>query len=327
MSLRYSVANSIDRQLTAFERQVAQRQGRTVTLMDGSMGEELADRGFSTRDGLWSARALIDHPNEIVALHQEYLSAGAEVITTNTYSTVPSYLAKAGLGDRVRELATSAAELARKALDEFDKPNGARVAGCLPPLDESYRPDLVPAAHEAIPIYRDLIDSMAPSVDLFLAETMSSIDEAQHVAEALRSSPDFAAFEWMVSFTLDDRDGTKLRSGESVTEAVKALSVQKPIAILFNCTTPQSILDGVGCAHKVTTCRVGGYPNRFKPVPEDWTLDDDQEIMRDAGLTRDKFVSWSNRFLDAGASYLGGCCGIGPSYIEALARNLHARSS
>lgn len=291
------------------------------------MGEELADRGFSTRDGLWSARALIDHPNEVTALHQEYLVAGSEIITTNTYSTIPSYLEKAGMGHRVRELATLAANLARRALHEFGLPKGSLIAGCLPPLDESYRPDLVPAAHEAIPVYRELIESMAPSVDLFLAETMSSIDEAQHVAEALRSSEGSATSQWMVSFTLDDRDGTKLRSGEPVTEAVTSLGAYEPIAILFNCTTPQSVLAGVERAQKSTPCRVGGYPNRFKPVPEDWTLDDDQEIIRDAGLTPETFVYWSNRFIEAGASYLGGCCGIGPSYIDALARNLEPQAS
>lgn len=290
------------------------------------MGEELADRGFSTRDGLWSARALIDHPNEVVALHQEYLAAGSEIITTNTYSTVPSYLEKAGIGHRVRELATLAAGLAHKAISEFGNTKGRRIAGCLPPLDESYRPDLVPAAHEAIPVYCELIDSMVPSVDLFLAETMSSIDEALHVAEALRTSSNSTGFEWIVSFTLDDSDGTKLRSGESVSEAIHALGEYEPIAILFNCTTPQSVLAGIESAHENTPFRVGGYPNRFKPVPEDWTLDDDQEIIRDAGLTPETFVSWSNRFVSAGASYLGGCCGIGPSYIDALARNLKSQT-
>lgn len=291
------------------------------------MGEELADRGFSTRDGLWSARALVDYPHEVTALHRDYLDAGAEILTTNTYSTIPSYLDKVGMGHRMRELTTLAASLARKALDAHGRSGGQRLAGCLPPLDESYRPDLVPPADEAIPIYRALIESMAPSVDLFLAETMSSIDEAKHVAESLMTSPVATHLEWMVAFTLDDRDGTKLRSGELVTEAVQGISVFKPTAILFNCTTPQSILGGIECARKVASCRIGGYPNRFKPVPEDWTLDDDQDIVRDTGLTPEMFVDWSNRFVEAGATYLGGCCGIGPSYINALAQNLRTRAS
>ena len=290
--------------------------------MDGSMGEELADRGFSTRDGLWSAQALVDYPGEVASLHKEYLTAGAQIITTNTYSTIPSYLDKAGMSHRMRELATLAGYLARAALDESGSREG-RIAGCLPPLDESYRPDLVPPAHEAIPVYRELIDSLASYVDLFLAETMSSIDEAMHVAEALRESQSISRrFEWMVSFTLDDRDGTKLRSGETINTAVDAILVHEPIAVLFNCTTPQSVLSGIECAKKVASCRLGGYPNRFKPVPEEWTLDDDQEIVRDAGLTPESFVGWSNRFVEAGATYLGGCCGIGPSYIDALARHL-----
>lgn len=290
------------------------------------MGEELSDRGFSTRDGLWSARALIDHPEEVTALHEEYLAAGATIITTNTYSTIPSYLDKAGLGHRMRELATSASQLARAAIEKHGRNNDERIAGCLPPLDESYRPDRVPPANKAIPVYRELIESMAQSVDLFLAETMSSIDEATHVADALSESPAAARRDWMVSFTLDDRDGTKLRSGESVTNAVTAMSVYDPIAILFNCTTPQSVLRGIEEAHKVATCRIGGYPNRFKPLPEDWTLDDEQEIIRDAGLNPDTFVDWSNRFIEAGATYLGGCCGIGPSFIRELALNLDARN-
>ncbi len=299
-----------------------QNEKRSVTLMDGSMGEELADRGYSTRDGLWSARALIDYPHEVVALHKEYLAAGADVITTNTYSTVPSYLDKVGMGHRVSELATLAAQLARSALDESDQSGKKRVAGCLPPLDESYRPDLVPTARESIPIYVELIRCLGPTVDLFIAETMSSIDEATHVADALRASQDLVRREWIVSFTLDDRDGTKLRSGETVTDAVNAIGAYEPIAILFNCTTPESILAGIESAHEVASCRIGGYPNRFKPVPEDWTLDDDQEIIRDAGLTPQSFVEWSNQFIEAGASYLGGCCGIGPTYIGALANNL-----
>ncbi len=290
------------------------------------MGEELADRGFSTRDGLWSARALIDYPEEVTALHEEYLEAGASIITTNTYSTIPSYLDKAGLGHRMRELATSASRLARAAIEKHGRNNDQRIAGCLPPLDESYRPDRVPPANIAIPVYRELIESMVPSVDLFLAETMSSIDEATHVAEALSESPDAARLDWMVSFTLDDRDGAKLRSGETVTQAVDAMSGYDPIAILFNCTTPQSVLRGIEEAHEFARCRIGGYPNRFKPLPEDWTLDDEQEIIRDAGLNPDTFVDWSNRFIEAGATYLGGCCGIGPSFIRELARNLNARN-
>ena len=68
-----------------------------LQILDGSMGEELIKRGLTPRTGLWSARALIDHPDAVVQVHKEYIEGGANVITTNSYSTIPSYLAKASM--------------------------------------------------------------------------------------------------------------------------------------------------------------------------------------------------------------------------------------
>lgn len=296
--------------------------GSKVTVLDGSMGEELSDRGFSTRSGLWSAYALLHHPDEVLALHRDYLSVGASVITTNTYSTVPSYLDKKGLGDRLHELTTLAAQLARQALADSPEADDGIVAGCLPPLSESYRPDLVPPAHEAKPVYRELIDCMVDSVDVFLAETMSSIDEAMHVAETLREHAKASQIPWLVAFTLDDRDGGKLRSGETVEAAIDAVQAHDPSAILFNCATPDAIEAGLIAAAPHVSCRIGGYPNRFLPPSPEWTLDSDEEILRNGELDVTAFVDWSKRFIGAGATYVGGCCGIGPDYIRALAESL-----
>lgn len=309
--------------MTQKGKSIPENKPANVTLMDGSMGEELADRGYSTRDGLWSARALIDYPQAVIDLHLDYLKAGSTIITTNTYSTIPSYLEKAGMGHRVSELTNKAAELARRAVATFNATDSCYIAGCLPPLDESYRPDLVPSAEDSIPIYLELIDCMVDKVDFFIAETMSSIDEARHVIDALQAHPRGKNCEFIVAFSLNDSDGKLLRSGESIEAALDAIKANNPKAILFNCTTPQSVLSGLKAAKESSYCPIGGYPNRFKPVPEDWTLDDDQEIMRDMGLTPQTFVDWSAKFVEEGATYLGGCCGIGPTFIQALAKHLN----
>ena len=68
------------------------------------MGAELIKRGLTPRTGLWSARALLDEPAGVVQVHAEYIEAGASVITTNSYSTIPSYLAKAGMAERYQDL-------------------------------------------------------------------------------------------------------------------------------------------------------------------------------------------------------------------------------
>lgn len=289
-----------------------------VKLLDGSMGEELIERGFATRGGLWSAAALVNHPAEVKQLHLDYIEAGARYIGSNTYSTIPSYLDKQGLGDRCEGLTRLAGQLATEAAMGRD----VRVMGSLPPLDESYRPDLVPPFEEAEPIYRSLVDCLDEYADLFLAETMSSIEEAVNVARVVRDHSGAKSKDLMISFTLEDMERGYLRSGESVEQAINTVERFEPAAILFNCSTPEAILSGLRQAKSVTDLPLGCYPNRFRPVPEEWTLDNEQVIVKDEGLTVDSYISWMTTFIEEGACFVGGCCGIGPAYIRGLSQHL-----
>ena len=88
-----------------------------LTIMDGGMGSELLKRS-GQRGGLWSAQALLDAPETVAQVHQDYIDAGARLIITNTYSTVPSYLQKGGWQDRFLELATLAGQIARDVADQ-----------------------------------------------------------------------------------------------------------------------------------------------------------------------------------------------------------------
>ena len=126
-----------------------------VTILDGGMGGEIQKRMDGAGKGLWSAKALMEEPEIVVGLHQEYIEAGARMIITNTYSTVPSYLAKAGLESDFEHFTTLGAELAREAVNRSQE--SVQVAGSLPPLSESYRPDLVPSHDEATPVYAALV--------------------------------------------------------------------------------------------------------------------------------------------------------------------------
>ena len=136
-----------------------------VIVLDGGMGSELARRGDSAANELWSAQALLDAPEAVSSVHDEYIAAGAEIIITNTYSTIPSYLGKSGLADRYLNLAELAGKLARDCADRAATDNrNVRVAGSLPPLDESYRADLVPADSVARPIYRALAKTLANAI-------------------------------------------------------------------------------------------------------------------------------------------------------------------
>ena len=286
-----------------------------ITLLDGGMGMELIKRGVAEVTGFWSAQALLEAPDTVVEVHKDYIAAGARIITTNSYSTIPSYLEKGELADRFVELTQLAGELARRAVNESGDPS-VRVAGSIPPLSESYRPDLVPAKDEAQPVYEHMVKALAANADLFLCETMSSADEAVNaVSQAVMYGDNKPV---MVSWTLKESPGAGLRSGESITEAFSKLGEYPVEGFLFNCTQPEAIVVALNELRPLTTKPIGGYPNRFNALQQDWTLDNDVSIGFRADLDVDSFVETAIRFQESGADIIGGCCGIGPEYIAAL---------
>ena len=284
------------------------------TILDGSMGGELIARGHTPRAGLWSAKALLDVPEAVSQVHVDYIAAGASVITTNSYSTIPSYLTKAGMSESYLELTEVAAKLARETADSAS--SSVRVAGCLPPLDESYRHDLVPEDSESREIYGELVKVLMPYADLYLCETMSRAREAANASHAARTfAPDKPLW---VAWTLHEIPGKGLRSEESIQQALEAVMPFDPDAFLFNCTSPSAICAGIEILATLTDKPIGAYPNGFD-VPPGWTLDNEIPV-EPRDINEDDFIGFARKCREKGASIIGGCCGIGPSHIRAIAR-------
>ena len=293
---------------------------KNVTLMDGGMGAELARRGAisTAEEGLWSAGALIDAPDAVLAAHRGFIAAGAGMIITNSYACVPDWLAKAGMADRYGELAAQSGRLARQAANEADCE--VQVAGGLPPLALSYRADLVLDDSEVRPVYAELARALEPYVDLFICETMSSIRESRAaVGEAQAVAAD-RGLPVYVSWTLDDRPGHGLRSGESVRDAYEALAELGTDGFLFNCAHPDAIEAALIEIASLTDKPIGGYPNRFD-VPPEWTgITAELEQRTDFGT--EQFVHAALRWIGHGATVVGGCCQISTTDIAALSDRL-----
>ena len=180
-----------------------------MIFLDGALGSILLQRANKPSTGLWSAQFLLNDPDAIKSLYEDYVSIGSEVITTNTYSTIPSYLEKEKISVRMPELIDIAGKVAREVADNH---KNVRVAGSLPPLEESYRPDLVQDEAQSLPIYKAIIEGLLPYVDIFLCETISSIQETQNVLKALHLyNKDIPI--WL-SWTLKEDKKDVLRSGE-----------------------------------------------------------------------------------------------------------------
>lgn len=290
-----------------------------ITILDGGMSRELMRLGAPFRQPEWSALALIEAPDTVREAHAAFARAGARVLTTNAYAVVPFHLGDERFAEQGHRLAALSAELTRQAADQFD---GVQVAGCLPPPLGSYRPDLFDAdPARARHVLTVLVDAQAPFVDVWLIETMSSIAEATLAVEVVRTSGSTRPI-W-VAFTVDDDTGGRtLRSGEPVSDATRAMAAVSAAAVAFNCSQPEVLETALHEARAVSDLPLGVYAN----VLDGHTSAGANETVhgRRADASPEVYAEWADRWIDAGATIVGGCCGITSDFIEFLADHLGA---
>jgi len=285
-------------------------------LLDGGMGRELRRRGVHVSEIIWSASGLIEAPEVVRQIHADFIEAGADIITINTYGVIRDDLARAGIEERFAELNRLACRLAEEA-----RAAGGRevlIAGSLPPLHGSYRPDRVAPFAEIEPRYREHAELLAPHVDLLICETMSSAAEALAAATAACSTDKPVWVGWTLH---EDRSG-RLRSGETVAEAAATIAHLPVSGFLANCCAPESITAAMPALAGLGPWPAGGYANTFKPVPKDWTLDGEKPSdgispLRD-DLDPDAYAAHARDWIAAGARLIGGCCGTTPAHIARL---------
>jgi S-methylmethionine-dependent homocysteine/selenocysteine methylase len=291
-----------------------------VTVLDGGTGRELARIGAPFSQPLWSAQALLEGLDYVRRVHESYVAAGAEVITTNTYALVPFHLGDELYSRDGARLTALAASIAREVADRHP---GVRVAGCLPPVLGSYQPELF-TRDAARPLLDVLVREQAPFVDLWLAETQSSIAEVQFVREVLDAHGQSAPL-W-ISFTLEDEgthDQPWLRSGELVIDAAKAAERLGAEVLLFNCSQPEVMGPAIAAASSAIDLPIGVYANSFVVEVDESAANAGMHDIRE-DVTPEAYLELARGWVAAGASLVGGCCGIGPEHISALSAHLSA---
>lgn len=295
---------------------------RALVVLDGGMGRELQRSGAPFRQPEWSALALSEAPEAVVGVHAAFIAAGAQVITSNSYAVVPFHIGEERFAQEGLQLATVAGQLARRAANASAQP--VQVAGSLPPLFGSYRPDLFQPQRVA-EVLKPLLEGLAPNVDLWLAETQSSIAEVRAIHSHLPAD----GKPFWVSFTLQDEDVDsvpRLRSGEPVADAVEAVTELGVAALLFNCSQPEVIGAALDVARSIIEARqadiaIGAYANAFPPQSKQATANDGLDELRE-DLDPPGYLAWARDWRGRGASLIGGCCGIGPEHITQIKLNL-----
>jgi len=286
---------------------------RSVTLLDGGMGQELVRRSKKPPTPMWSAQMMLDMPDLVEQLHGEFIDAGAQIITVNTYSATPERLERSGQGELFDVLQAAACDVAHRAR-ESRKADDVEIAGCLPPLVASYHPELAPGAEDSRANYRRLVQAQADRVDLFLCETMGSVSEAVFAATAALES---GKPVW-VALSLDDNQPETLRSGEPWTAAVEALRNTGVTGLLLNCSRPETIDGQWQRFHATVDVHTGAYANGFTSVD---ALDvggtvNVLEARQDLGP--EAYARFALSWADNGAAMIGGCCEVGPDHIRYL---------
>jgi S-methylmethionine-dependent homocysteine/selenocysteine methylase len=278
------------------------------------MGTELQRRGIDTTLPLWSARALVASPEAVGAIHREEVRAGADVLTANTFRTHRRTLEKEGLGERAAELTALAVSLARAAAAGSGRE--VFVAGSLSPLEDCYRPELVPDDAALDREHREQAESLATAgVDLLLLETHNTVRELAAAARAAKAT----GLPFVASMVTD---GTgRLLSGEPIESAVRALDVLEPGALSINCVPARRLaFDLSRLSASTPDLPLGAYGNLGVPEDESgWTFTD--------SLTPDAYADCAKRWLATGARIVGGCCGTTPAHTAALRRVIGQETS
>jgi S-methylmethionine-dependent homocysteine/selenocysteine methylase len=308
----------------ALAERLAGRGGPLV--LDGATGTELERAGLATGLPLWSTHALLEAPECLLQIHAAQLEAGAELITANTFRTQRRTLARAGLHESDARLTRLAVELARLASIDHrtdhridrrcDALRPSWVAGSLPPLEDCYRPDLVPSESELAVEHGRQADLLGEAgVDLILVETMNSVREARAASRAAsRTGLPFA-----VSFVA--WDGARLLSGEPLAEAAAEVRDLGAAAVGVNCL-PIANLDACRRALADLGTVLLVSPNLGQPEPR-------TGFARDGSTDPQAFANAFGDWLARPSVIVGGCCGTTPAHIAALSAqvrgNLGAR--
>jgi homocysteine S-methyltransferase len=288
-------------------------------VLDGGLATGLEALGHDLSDELWSARLLIDDPAAIEAVHAAYLRAGAQIVITASYQASFEGFARAGHGAAAAAAALrESVHAARRAVGAGDAlvaasvgPYGAVLAG-----GQEYSGDYgavgiarLEAFHE-----RRLRALLAVRPDCVACETLPRADEAQAIVRVLDrlGAPD----AW-ISFAC--RDGARTAHGEPIEEAVAAVaSGAGVVAVGVNCTAPEHVLELLTRARTATALPLVAYPNAgrtWDAGARAWSAGGHERLP--AALVRE--------WCAAGARLVGGCCGLGPAAIAAIADALAAQ--
>lgn len=294
-----------------------------VTVLDGGLSTALEELGADLGSALWTARLLSEAPHLVAAAHRAYFAAGAQVAIAASYqASVPGFVAAGFDEAEARRLIESSVALAQRVRDEMaatadPRPGHERrlvVAASVGPYGavladgSEYRGRYGLSARQLRDFHAPRLELLASTgPDLIAVETIPDVEEARVLVPLL---DEIGVPAWL---TYSVRDGST-SAGQSLSEAYDAVAGSTSvIAAGVNCSRPEDVLPAIRASVEATGLPAVAYPNkggRWDSATRTW--------VGASGLDVDLVDAW----VEAGAAYVGGCCGTGPDDIAALASAL-----
>jgi enediyne biosynthesis protein CalE2 len=295
-------------------------KGQTV-LLDGPMGTELIRRGVR-----WRKHGLLTDAAQVRQLHEEYLSAGADVLRTDTFQLNPRiyldvfrnlghmrHIGAPGLEELTPKLLRISVQLAQEARARAGRDGQVAIAGVLSPLEHCFRPDVTPPPEQARREHEQLARVFAEAgVDFLLLESMNTIEEAKAALAAGRA----VGLPVWVSFVLGPEG--ELLNREPLSRAVTEMERGGAEAVLVNCAPPEDITRALDKVRSSTKLPIGAFAHIGRFSPPSWKFEFFPQFIETEEWSPDRYATEAKRWQEHGATILGGCCGTSPAHIRAL---------
>ena len=294
-----------------------------VRVLDGGMGQELLSRGLKPRGTLWSAEALIkeEYHQLVIDTHLDFINSGAEIIVTNTFTARKGRLIQNNCLEYFETINKKAVELALRARDLSKK--NVLIAGGLPNQKQTYSADLGEDLNEIELRFNEQASILKDGIDFFYLDVMGSGKECEIALQSIDK------YNLPVLVGVHIKDNGKLPSGESVEKIVKDFQNDKWIGILTACVSPKAY-ELVKDEFKALNLPYGFKLNAFNKIPDNYVVtsanswgtggNPNKILGINKDLNEEEFFNVVKKYMDDGATILGGCCEIKPSHIKAISQ-------